>query len=45
MVRVHPELLKAQRIPSAKVDEDFWADRYQDINAWSGTWPETARWF
>ncbi len=33
VVRVHPELLKAQRIPNTKLDEGFWADRYQDINA------------
>jgi PPK2 family polyphosphate:nucleotide phosphotransferase len=33
VVRVHPELLEAQRIPDAKVDDDFWADRYVDINA------------
>ena len=33
VVRVHPELLKAQRIPSTKFNEGFWADRYQDINA------------
>src|SRR5487761_1190393 len=32
VVRVHPELVKAQRIPDAKVDEDFWNDRYTDIN-------------
>ena len=33
VVRVHPELVLAQRIPEAKVDDDFWADRYADINA------------
>ena len=33
VVRVHPELLKAERIPNAKLDDDFWADRYEDINA------------
>jgi PPK2 family polyphosphate:nucleotide phosphotransferase len=33
VVRVHPELLKAQRIPATKFDDGFWADRYQDINA------------
>jgi PPK2 family polyphosphate:nucleotide phosphotransferase len=33
VVRVHPELVKAQRIPDVKVDDDFWADRYADINA------------
>jgi PPK2 family polyphosphate:nucleotide phosphotransferase len=33
VVRVHPELVNAERIPDAKVDGDFWADRYSDINA------------
>ena len=33
VVRVHPELVKAERIPDAKVDDDFWADRMADINA------------
>jgi PPK2 family polyphosphate:nucleotide phosphotransferase len=32
IVRVHPELVKAQRIPDAKIDDDFWSDRYADIN-------------
>ena len=33
VVRVHPELVLAQRIPEVKVGDDFWADRYADINA------------
>jgi PPK2 family polyphosphate:nucleotide phosphotransferase len=33
VVKVHPELVQAQRIPDAKVDDDFWSDRYADINA------------
>ena len=33
VVRVHPELVEAQRIPDAKVDDDFWSDRFADINA------------
>jgi PPK2 family polyphosphate:nucleotide phosphotransferase len=33
VVRVHPELVQAQRIPDGKVDDDFWSDRYGDINA------------
>src|SRR5208282_3524258 len=33
VVRVHPELIKAERIPNVKIDDDFWADRYEDINA------------
>jgi PPK2 family polyphosphate:nucleotide phosphotransferase len=33
VVRVHPELLQAERIANAKVDDDFWSDRFADINA------------
>src|SRR5262249_31062794 len=33
VVRVHPELITGQRIPDVKVNDDFWADRYADINA------------
>jgi PPK2 family polyphosphate:nucleotide phosphotransferase len=33
VVRVHAELVKAQWIPGVTLDEDFWAERYQDINA------------
>jgi PPK2 family polyphosphate:nucleotide phosphotransferase len=33
VVRVHPALVKAERIPNAKIDGDFWSDRYADINA------------
>ena len=33
VVRVHPELVKAERIPDVKIDHDFWTDRYEDINA------------
>jgi PPK2 family polyphosphate:nucleotide phosphotransferase len=33
VVRVHPELVKAERIPDVKIDRDFWTDRYDDINA------------
>ncbi len=33
VVRVHPELVKAQRVPDAKVNDDFWSDRFTDINA------------
>jgi PPK2 family polyphosphate:nucleotide phosphotransferase len=33
VVRVHPELVRTQRIPNVKVDGDFWADRFADINA------------
>ena len=33
VVRVHPELVKAERIPDVKIDRDFWTDRFDDINA------------
>jgi PPK2 family polyphosphate:nucleotide phosphotransferase len=33
VVRVHPELVQAQNIPSAKINHEFWADRFADINA------------
>ena len=33
VVRVHPELVNAQGIPNVKIDDDFWADRFADINA------------
>jgi PPK2 family polyphosphate:nucleotide phosphotransferase len=33
VVRVHPELVEAQRIPGVKVDDDLWSDRFSDINA------------
>ena len=33
VVRVHPELVQAQRIPSGKINDEFWADRFADINA------------
>ncbi len=32
IVRVHSELLKAQRIPGAKPTKALWQSRYQDIN-------------
>jgi PPK2 family polyphosphate:nucleotide phosphotransferase len=33
VVRVHPELLAAQRLPVATGKKKFWKRRYQDINA------------
>jgi PPK2 family polyphosphate:nucleotide phosphotransferase len=33
VVRVHPELLAAQRLPGATGTKKFWRRRYQDINA------------
>ena len=33
IVRVHPELVGAERIPDVKVDDDFWTARHHDINA------------
>lgn len=32
VVRVHPELLAAQRLPPHKIDDKFWHTRYEDIN-------------
>ena len=32
VVKVHPELLDAQRIPDVKVNKAFWQRRYDDIN-------------
>jgi PPK2 family polyphosphate:nucleotide phosphotransferase len=31
VVRVHPELLEAQKLPPALVGKDVWKERYQDI--------------
>jgi len=31
VVRVHPEILKAQRVPTELVTEEIWQQRYQDI--------------
>jgi PPK2 family polyphosphate:nucleotide phosphotransferase len=33
VVRVHPALLEAQRIPKLSPDEKFWQHRFDDINA------------
>jgi polyphosphate kinase 2 (PPK2 family) len=34
IVRVHPEILNAQRLPQKeKVDSSFWKHRYEDINS------------
>ena len=32
-LKVHPEWLEAQRLPPGPRDERFWAERYEDINA------------
>jgi len=32
-VRVHPELVQRQRLPAAPNGHDFWAARFEDINA------------
>jgi PPK2 family polyphosphate:nucleotide phosphotransferase len=32
IVKVHPELVAAQRIPDAKTSNSFWKQRYEDIN-------------
>ena len=31
-VRVHPKWLEKQRLPNTTIDDDFWANRYEDIN-------------
>jgi PPK2 family polyphosphate:nucleotide phosphotransferase len=33
VVRVHPELVRAEHVPDGRIDANFWADRYADINA------------
>jgi PPK2 family polyphosphate:nucleotide phosphotransferase len=33
VVRVHPEILKAQRIPPALVTKNIWKERFEDIRA------------
>ncbi len=33
VVRVHPEILAGQKLPPEHVDDDIWAERYEDINA------------
>jgi PPK2 family polyphosphate:nucleotide phosphotransferase len=34
VVRVHPELLVAERLPELSSDESIWARRYREINEW-----------
>ena len=33
IVKVHPEILRGQKLPDALVTRDVWAQRYEDINA------------
>ena len=33
VVRVHPELVQRQRLPAVPSEKDFWATRFEDINA------------
>ncbi|MDQ2870382.1 MAG: polyphosphate kinase 2 family protein [Acidobacteriota bacterium] len=33
IVRVHPEILRGQKLPSDCLDEDIWEERFEDINA------------
>jgi PPK2 family polyphosphate:nucleotide phosphotransferase len=33
VVKVHPEILDAQKLPPGKKNKDFWEARYDDINA------------
>jgi PPK2 family polyphosphate:nucleotide phosphotransferase len=34
VVRVHPDVLKAEQTPPSLVDKDIWKDRFEDINAY-----------
>ncbi len=34
VVRVHPELLERQRLPSTEIDAAIWKRRYREINDW-----------
>ena len=34
VVRVHPDLLAAERLPAAAAKRDVWARRYREINDW-----------
>jgi PPK2 family polyphosphate:nucleotide phosphotransferase len=34
VVRVHPEILEAQRIPAEHKTGDIWGQRYREINSW-----------
>jgi PPK2 family polyphosphate:nucleotide phosphotransferase len=34
VVRVHPELLDRQKLPTAAKGKEIWARRYREINAW-----------
>jgi PPK2 family polyphosphate:nucleotide phosphotransferase len=34
IVRVHPEILRAQRLPESARDGDVWTRRYREINEW-----------
>jgi PPK2 family polyphosphate:nucleotide phosphotransferase len=33
VVKVHPELVQAERLPDGKINDKFWQARYDDINA------------
>ncbi len=34
IVRVHPEVLKAEKMPLSRVGKDIWKQRFEDINAY-----------
>jgi PPK2 family polyphosphate:nucleotide phosphotransferase len=34
VVKVHPELVKAERVPDVKINDRFWRARYDDINTY-----------
>ncbi len=33
MVRAHPQIFEAQRIPEKPITKNVWQERYEDINA------------
>ena len=41
VVRVHEELLAAERMPAVAGDHGIWARRHREINDWSATWLTT----
>ena len=34
VVRVHPEILKYQRLPNGRADQTFWNHRYESLRGW-----------
>jgi polyphosphate kinase 2 (PPK2 family) len=44
VVRVHPEILAAERIPKELVTKDIWKERFEDINCFERYLCGTAWW-